>query len=175
MKIKKQQVIMEKLINEFSFGLFFWQLLMFVLLVVLLRKFAWKPILNAIESREEGIKDALDSAEKAKLEMANLNADNERLLQDARNERETMMKEAREIKTKMIADAKEEAQAEANKTIANAQAAIESEKKAAVAELKSTVATLSVEIAEKMVKSELSSKDKQLELVNTMLNDAKLN
>ncbi len=166
---------MEKLINEFSFGLFFWQLLMFVLLVVLLRKFAWKPILNAIESREEGIKDALDSAEKAKLEMANLNADNERLLQDARNERETMMKEAREIKTKMIADAKEEAQAEANKTIANAQAAIESEKKAAVAELKSTVATLSVEIAEKMVKSELSSKDKQLELVNTMLNDAKLN
>lgn len=166
---------MEKLINEFSFGLFFWQLLMFILLVVLLRKFAWKPILNAIESREEGIKDALDSAEKAKLEMANLNADNERLLQEARNERETMMKEAREIKAKMIADAKEEAQAEANKTIANAQAAIESEKKAAVAELKSTVATLSVEIAEKMVKSELSNKDKQLELVNSMLNDAKLN
>ena len=166
---------MEKLINEISFGLFFWQLLMFILLVVLLRKFAWKPILNAIESREEGIKDALDSAEKAKLEMANLNADNERLLQEARNERETMMKEAREIKAKMIADAKEEAQAEANKTIANAQAAIESEKKAAVAELKSTVATLSVEIAEKMVKSELSNKDKQLELVNSMLNDAKLN
>ncbi|WP_271855362.1 F0F1 ATP synthase subunit B [Patiriisocius marinus] len=166
---------MEKLINEFSFGLFFWQLLMFVLLVILLRKFAWKPILSAIEGREEGIKDALDAAEKAKLEMANLNADNERLLQEARAERETMMKEAREIKAKMIADAKEEAQAEANKTIANAQAAIESEKKAAVAELKSTVATLSVDIAEKMVKSELSNKDKQLELVNSMLNDAKLN
>ncbi|GER58724.1 ATP synthase subunit b [Patiriisocius marinus] len=166
---------MEKLINEFSFGLFFWQLLMFVLLVILLGKFAWKPILSAIEGREEGIKDALDAAEKAKLEMANLNADNERLLQEARAERETMMKEAREIKAKMIADAKEEAQAEANKTIANAQAAIESEKKAAVAELKSTVATLSVDIAEKMVKSELSNKDKQLELVNSMLNDAKLN
>lgn len=166
---------MEKLINEFSFGLFFWQLLMFVLLVILLRKFAWKPILNAIESREDGIKDALDAAEKAKLEMANLNADNERLLQEARAERETMLKDAREIKAKMIADAKEEAQAEANKTIANAQAAIESEKKAAVAELKSTVATLSVDIAEKMVKSELSNKDKQLELVNSMLNDAKLN
>jgi F-type H+-transporting ATPase subunit b len=166
---------MDKLINEFSFGLFFWQLLMFILLVVLLRKFAWKPILNAIESREEGIKDALDAAEKAKLEMANLNADNERLLQEARTERELMMKDAREIKTKMISDAKEEAQAEANKTIANAQAAIESEKKAAVAELKSTVANLSVEIAEKMVKSELSNKDKQLELVNSMLNDAKLN
>lgn len=166
---------MEKLINEFSFGLFFWQLLMFILLVILLRKFAWKPILNAIENREEGIKNALDAAEKAKLEMTNLQADNEKLLQEARAERETMMKEARELKAKMIADAKEEAQKEANKTIAAAQATIEAEKKAAVAELKSTVSELSVAIAEKVVKGELSDKDKQLQLVETMLNDAKLN
>jgi len=166
---------MEKLINEFSIGLFFWQAVVFILLLLLLRKFAWKPILNAVNEREQGIKDALESAERAKLEMANLQADNEKLLQEARAEREAMMKEAREIKVKMISDAKEEAQAEANKTIANAQVAIESEKKAAIAELKSTVAELSIEIAEKVVKSELSNKEKQLELVNSMLKDANLN
>jgi|TARA_R110002020_G_scaffold30237_1_gene95161 F-type H+-transporting ATPase subunit b len=166
---------MEKLINDFSFGLFIWQIILFLLLLFLLRKFAWKPILKAVEDRETGIKDALDSAEKAKLEMANLQADNEKLLQEARAERDTMLKEAREMKAKMIADAKEEAQAEANKTIANAQVAIEGEKKAAIAELKQTVATLSVEIAEKVVKQELSEKSKQLELVDTMLKDANLN
>lgn len=166
---------MDKLINEFSVGLFFWQAVVFILLLLLLRKFAWKPILNAVNEREQGIKDALDSAEKAKLEMANLQADNEKLLQEARAEREAMMKEAREMKAKMIADAKEEAQAEASKTIASAQATIEAEKKSAVAELKSTVASLSVEIAEKVVKSELSNKDKQLELVETMLKDANVN
>ncbi len=158
-----------------GFGLVFWTIISFLILLIVLRKLAWKPILGALSDREEGIQNALDAAEKAKLEMANLNADNERLLQEARAERETMMKEAREIKSKMISDAKEEAQAEANKTIANAQTAIESEKKAAISELKSTVATLSVDIAEKMVKGQLSDKSKQLELVNSMLNDAKLN
>ncbi|QIE59945.1 F0F1 ATP synthase subunit B [Rasiella rasia] len=166
---------MEKLLGEFSIGLFFWQSLLFIGLLLLLRKYAWKPILNAVNEREEGIKDALASAEKAKLEMANLQADNEKLLQEARAERELMLKEAREMKAKMIADAKEEAQAEANKTIANAQTAIEGEKKAAIAELKETVASLSVEIAEKVVKNELSNKDKQLELVDNMLKDANLN
>ncbi|PVW15110.1 F0F1 ATP synthase subunit B [Marixanthomonas spongiae] len=166
---------MEKLIEQFSFGLFFWQLLIFVILIIVLKKFAWKPILKAVNDREEGIKQALDSAEKAKLEMANLQADNEKLLQEARNERDAMMKEAREIKTKMIADAKEEAQAEADKMIKQAQTAIESEKKAAMAELKSHVAELSVEIAEKVVRKELSTKNEQLELVDDMLADAKLN
>jgi F-type H+-transporting ATPase subunit b len=155
--------------------LFFWQAVLFILLLLLLRKFAWKPILNAVNEREQGIKDALAAAEKAKLEMANLQADNEKLLQEARAERESMMKEAREIKTKMISDAKEEAQTEVNKTIAKAQSAIEAEKKAALSELRSTVAELSVEIAEKVVMSELSSKDKQLELVESMLKDANLN
>ena len=166
---------MDQLLNDFSPGLFIMQTIILLVLIFLMVKFAWKPILNSLNDREEGIQNALDAAEKAKLEMANLNADNERLLNEARAEREAMMKEAREIKTKMISDAKEEAQAEANKTIANAQAAIESEKKAAISELKSTVATLSVDIAEKMVKGELSDKSKQLELVNSMLNDAKLN
>ena len=166
---------MEKLLEQFSFGLFFWQILIFVGLILLLRKFAWGPILKAVNDREEGIKDALDSAEKAKLEMANLKADNEKLLQEARNERDSMMKEARDIKAKMISDAKEEAQAEANKMITQAQTAIESEKKAAMSELKSHVAELSVQIAEKVVKQELSTDKKQLELVDSMLADAKLN
>ena len=166
---------MEKLINEFSVGLFFWQAVVFILLLFLLKKFAWGPILNAVNEREQGIKDALDSAQKAKQEMANLQADNEKLLQEARAERDAMLKEARQIKASMIAGAKDEAQAEASKAIAGAQATIEAEKKAAVAELKQTVSGLSLAIAEKIVKSELSNKDKQLELVETMLKEANVN
>lgn len=166
---------MEKLLGEFSIGLFFWQTLLFVLLLLLLRKYAWKPILNAVNDREQGIKDALASAENAKKEMENLQADNERILKEARAERDNLMKEAREMKNKMISDAKEEAKTEADKMIANAQAAIESEKKAAVADIKSQVAALSIEIAEKVVKEELSSNDKQLKLVEDMLGDATLN
>jgi len=156
-------------------GLIFWTTLSFVILVFILGKFAWKPILKAVNDREEGIKDALASAEKARLEMENLNADNERILKEARIERELMMKEAREIKAKMITDAKDEAQVQANNMIEQAQTAIESEKKTAMAELKNLVAGLSVEIAEKVIKEELSDKDKQLKLVESMLDEAKLN
>ncbi|WP_308991807.1 F0F1 ATP synthase subunit B [Mariniflexile litorale] len=166
---------MEKLIEQFSLGLFFWQLLLFVGLVLLLKKFAWKPILDAVEKREDGIKGALESAEKAKLEMQNLQADNQKLLKEARAEREEMLKEARDIKNKMIEDAKGEAQIQANTMIAQATAAIESEKKAAMAELKSQVASLSLEIAEKVVRQELSNKDKQEQLIESMLSEAKLN
>ena len=166
---------MEKLINDFSFGLFFWQMILFVLLLLLLKKFAWGPILSALNDREEGIKNALDAAENAKLEMQNLQADNQKLLQEARTEREAMIKEAREIKEKMISDAKEEAKTEADKMIINAQSAIESEKKAAIVEIKNQVANLSLEIAEKVVKGELADKDKQIKLVESMLNDATLN
>jgi len=156
-------------------GLIFWTALTFLILLFVLKKFAWKPILGAIGSREDGIKEALESAEKARLEMENLNADNERILKEARAERELLLKEAREIKTKMITDAKDEAQVQANKMIEQAQIAIESEKKSAMAELKNHVAGLSVEIAEKVIKEELSSKDKQLKLVESMLDEAKLN
>lgn len=166
---------METLINDFSPGLFAVQTILLLLLIFLMVKFAWKPILGSITEREEGIQDALDAAEKAKLEMANLQADNERLLQEARLERETMIKEARELKTKMIAEAEADAQAQAHKMIEQAQAAIEGEKKAAMAELKTHVAGLSLEIAEKVVRKELSNKDKQLELVETMLGEATLN
>ncbi|OIQ31034.1 MAG: ATP synthase F0 subunit B [Bacteroidetes bacterium MedPE-SWsnd-G2] len=166
---------MEKLIEQFSLGLFFWQLLLFVVLVLILAKFAWKPILNSVNEREEGIKNALDEAENARIEMQSLNADNERILKEARAERESMLKEAREIKEKVIADAKEEAQVQANKMISQAQEAIESEKKAAMAELKGQVAGLSLDIAEKVVREELSNKDKQLKLVESMLGEATLN
>lgn len=166
---------MDKLINEFSIGLFFWQLVLFIGLVLLLRKFAWKPILEAIEKRESGIEDALKAAESAKLEMQNLQADNEKLLKEARMEREEMMKEARDMKNKIIEDAKTEASESASKLVAQAQASIESEKKAAIADLKAQVANLSIEIAEKVVRTELSSKDKQLKLVETMLDEKSLN
>ncbi len=166
---------MDQLLNDFSPGLFIMQTVILLVLIFLMVKFAWKPILNSLNEREEGIQGALDAAEKAKLEMQNLQADNEKLLQDARSERETMLKEAREMKTKMISDAKEEAKAEADKMVAQAQAAIISEKKAAIAEMKEQVASLSLDIAEKVVKHELSDKDKQLKLVNEILGEAKLN
>lgn len=158
-----------------EFGLIFWTGLSFLILLFILRKFAWKPILNSVNTREKSILDALASAESAKKEMENLTADNEKLLKEARAERDGMMKEAREIKAKMIADAKEEAKTEADKLIATAQVAIQSEKKAAIADIKNQVASLSIEIAEKVVKEELSSNDKQLKLVESMLDDATLN
>jgi F-type H+-transporting ATPase subunit b len=166
---------MEKLIEQFSFGLFFWQIVIFVGLIFLLKKYAWGPILKAVNDREEGIRQALESAENARREMQNLQADNQKLLKEARAERDLMMKEAREVKDKMIADAKEHAQAEANKIIVSAQASIESEKQAAINDLKNKVAELSIEIAEKVVRQELSGKDKQLQLVEGMLEEVKLN
>ena len=166
---------METLVNDFSVGLFIMQSVILLILILLMRKFAWKPILDALQTREDGIKDALESAEKAKLEMQNLQADNQKLLNEARAEREAMLKEARDMKNTMIEDAKTEAQTQANSIIEQAQAAIESEKKSAMAELKNHVAGLSVDIAEKVVRQELSNKDKQLALVESLLGEAKLN
>jgi len=166
---------MEQLLGEFSTGLFILQTVLFVCLVLLLKKFAWKPILDAVNEREEGIRNALLSAENAKKEMLNLQSSNEKLVAEARAERDAMMKEAREIKEKMINDAKSEAQLQGEKMIAQAKAAIESEKNAAMAELKNQVSTLSLEIAEKVLRSELSNKESQTKLVVQLLGDAKLN
>ena len=166
---------MDKLINDFSYGLFFWQVIILAITILLLAKFAWKPILAALAAREEGITNALLAAENAKKDMQNLKADNEKLLAEARAERDLMMKEAREIKDAMIADAKSEAQAQGDKMIENAKAAIESEKNAAMAELKNQVSSLSLEIAEKLLREELSNKEAQTKLVEKMLGDAKLN
>lgn len=158
-----------------GFGLVFWTAITFLILLFILKKFAWKPILGAVSSREESIKDALAAAEAARREMENLQADNERILQEARAEREAMLKDAREMKNKMIADAKDEAQATSNAMIAQAQEAIQGEKKSAIAELKGQVASLSLEIAEKVVKQELTNKGQQEKLVEEMLGKAKLN
>ncbi|MFD2908721.1 F0F1 ATP synthase subunit B [Flavobacterium ardleyense] len=166
---------MDKLINDFSYGLFFWQVIILAITILLLAKFAWKPILAALAAREEGIANALLAAENAKKDMQNLKADNEKLLAEARAERDLMMKEAREIKDAMIADAKSEAQAQGDKMIENAKAAIESEKNAAMAELKNQVSSLSLQIAEKLLREELSNKEAQTKLVEKMLGDAKLN
>jgi F-type H+-transporting ATPase subunit b len=163
------------LLNDFSPGLFILQAVILLVLIVLMRKFAWKPILDSLQSREEGIQNALDAAEDAKKEMQNLNADNEKLLKEARSEREAMLKEAREMKDQIVATAKEEAQTIADDMVVQAKATITSEKQAAMAELKNTVAGLALEIAEKVVKQELSNKDKQLELVEKSLAEVTLN
>lgn len=165
---------MDKLINDFSFGLFFWQTLLFILLLFLLKKYAWGPILKAVNDREEGIKDALLQAEKAREEMAQLKADNEKILKEARHERERMLKEAREIKEKMILEAKDEAQVQADKMIEMAKNTIENEKMAAITDMKNQVAELSVEIAEKILKQKLSKKDAQLELIEKMIEDTQI-
>jgi F-type H+-transporting ATPase subunit b len=166
---------MEELFGQFSIGLFIMQTILFVGLIFLLKKFAWKPILDAVNEREEGIKNALLSAENAKKEMQNLKSDNEKLLSEARLERDAMIKEAREIKEKMVNDAKTEAQVAGQKMIEQAKASIESEKNAAMAELKAQVSTLSLDIAEKLLKDELSNKEAQTKLVEKMLGDVKLN
>lgn len=165
---------MEKLIEQFSLGLFVWQLVLFIALVLLLKKFAWKPILNAVNEREEGIKNALDEAENARKEMQNLTADNERILKEARAERDLLLKEAREMKEGMITDAKEEAKMQATKVIEQAQATIQAEKQAAISEIKTQVAELSLSIAEKVVRGELSDKAKQAKLVEDMLKEVTL-
>ena len=156
-------------------SLIFWTTTIFIVFLIILRKFAWKPILGAVNEREENIKNALLSAENAKREMQNLKSDNEKLLAEARAERDALMKEAREIKEKMIIDAKVEAQAQGEKMIAQAKASIESEKNTALADLKNQVSNLSIEIAEKVLKEELSNKDAQTKLVDKLLGDAKLN
>ena len=166
---------MEKLINDFSFGLFVWQVVLFVLLLLLLKKFAWGPILTAINDREEGIQEALDAAENARKEMQNLQADNERILKEARAERDEMMKDARTIKENMLSEAKEEAKAEAAKIMDSAQAAIQSEKQKAITDLKNQVAELSIEIAEKVVRKELSSDKEQLKLVDQLIKEVTIN
>lgn len=165
---------MEKLLEEFSIGLFFWQTLIFIALIFLLRKFAWKPILGAINEREDGIKKALESAEKARKEMASLQSDNEETLKKARAERDTLLKEAREIKQKLIDDAKNEANVEAKKIIVQAQETIVSEKNAAIVDLKKQVANLSVDIAEKVLEEKLSDDKAQMKLVKELVKDVKI-
>ena len=166
---------MQELLNDFSIGLFVWQSVLFIALIFLLRKFAWKPVLSAIDEREEGIRGALEAAENAKKEMAELNADNDRILAETRVERDTIRKEAREIKDGIIAEAKASATVEADKVIEAAREQIQNEKMSAITELKNQVATLSIDIAERILKSELKDNAKQKELVDKVLKESDLN
>ncbi|MBF0694087.1 MAG: F0F1 ATP synthase subunit B [Flavobacterium sp.] len=166
---------MDKLVNQIEWGLFFWMLVIFVGLIIVLRKFAWKPILDAVNSREEGIRSALLSAETARNEMRNLQSQNEQLLAAARAERDAMIKDAREMRDKMIAESKADAQAEGARMIEQAKIAIDAEKNSAMAELKSQVSVLSVEIAERILRDELQDKAAQAKLVERMISDSKLN
>ena len=156
-------------------GLLFWMLVSFGIVLFLLRKFAWKPILASLKSREESISEALNTAKKAKEEMASLKADNEKLLQQARAERDAMLKEARDTKDAIISESKSKAQAEANKIMASARETINTEKNAAIAELKNQVASMSIDIAEKILRQELSRDEKQKSLMENLMRDVPLN
>ena len=156
-------------------GLIFWTTLFFLILLFILGKFAWPAILTAIRARNESIQQALDAAEKAKLEMAKLQADNEKILSEAKAERDAMMKEAKQLKDKLISDAKEQASLEARKLVANAKESIQAEKKAAISDLKAQVANLSLDIAEKILKKKLEDSKAQKELISKLIKEADLN
>ena len=156
-------------------GLIFWQVVSFLILLIILKKYAWKPVLNAVKAREERIKGALESAEEAKQEMKQLKADNEIIIKEAKDERNKLLQEARDIKNQMIEDGKNQAGDEAKKIITAAKLQIESEKNAAISEIKELVATLSVEIAEKILTKELDDKKDQQALIKSSLDDLKLN
>ena len=165
---------MEQLLNDFSPGLFIMQSVLMLAVIFLMVKFAWKPIVSALDEREEGIKNALEAAEKAKQEMESISSSNEKLFNQAREERDAMLKEAREMKAKMIVEAEANAEAEAAKIIASAKEVIEIEKKEALAELKAEVAQLSISVAEKLLKEELSDAKKDASFVNGLLGEVNL-
>jgi len=156
-------------------GLLIWMMITFLIVLILLKKYAWKPILKMIKDREDFIDSALKSAEVAKQEMQSLRSDNEKILAQARTERDMMMKEARDMKDNIVGEAKGKAKEEADKILASAREAIQNEKLAAISEMKNQVALLSIEIAEKILKHELADENKQKELIGTLLKDVKLN
>ena len=158
-----------------GFGLIFWTSVVFIILLVLLKRMAWTPILNNVDARNKSIEDALKAAKNARDEMSNLKADNDRILKEARAERDEMLKEARELKANIISEAKNAAKDEADKMIASAKVVIENEKAGAISELKNTVGSLSVDIAEKVLRAELKDVDKQNAFIADMLKDIKLN
>ncbi len=156
-------------------GLIFWSTIIFLLLLILLKKYAWTPVLKAVKGREERIKSALESAEEAKEEMAKLKADNEVIIKEAKEERNKLIQEARGIKVKMIEDAKGLANEEAKKIVESARVKINNEKEAAISDIRKQVAELSVEIAEKILRKTLEDTKEQKNLIESSLDDLKLN
>jgi F-type H+-transporting ATPase subunit b len=156
-------------------GLIIWQLFVFVLLFFLLAKLAWKPILNSLKEREQSIHEALSTAENARLEMARLKSDNEKLLKEAREERDKILREAREVSNRLKEEAQQEAKKSADKIVEDARAAINIEKQAALKEVRVQVAMFSLDIAEKLIKKNLSGDKAQKELVDEYIKDIKVN
>lgn len=156
-------------------GLFVWNLLAFVIVFLLLKKFAWKPIMKSLGEREKHIADSIATADRVKAEMAQLKNENEALMAQAREERSLMLKEARETRDKIVQEAKDKAKAEANKIVAEAQVTLEQQKQAAITDVKNQVGNLVVEIAEKVLRRELASKAAQEQYIQELSKDVKLN
>jgi len=156
-------------------GLIFWMVISFSVILFILKKFAWKPILKALKDREITIDTALKSADKAKEEMEQLKADNEKIIKEAKSERDNLLKDARQVKDKIISEAKQKAKSDAKKIIEDAKGKIESEKEAALDEIKNQVAGFSVEIAEKILKKKLEKSKDQKDLINELINEIKIN
>jgi F-type H+-transporting ATPase subunit b len=156
-------------------GLIIWQAFVFLLLFLLLSKLAWKPILSSLKEREQSIQQALDSAENAKKEMASLKADNEKLLKQAREERDKILRDARDAANRLHDQAQADAKKNADRLIEDAKTIIQTEKNAALRDVKEQVAMFSIEIAEKLIKKNLSDDKSQKELANTFIKDLKLN
>jgi F-type H+-transporting ATPase subunit b len=163
-----------QLINP-GFGLVFWMTLIFLIVLFILKKYAWKPILESLKEREDSIENALRSAEEAKKEMAKMQAKNEELLKQAREEKDALLADARNMKEKIIAEAREKANQEAKNIMESAREQIEMEKQATLSEIKNLIAAYSIEIAEKVLREELSDKKKQQGYVNKLLKEIQLN
>jgi F-type H+-transporting ATPase subunit b len=158
-----------------SFGLLLWTLLAFLIVLFILKKFAWKPILNSLKERENTIADSLATAERVRAEMSQLKSENEALLAKAREERAQLLKEARDTKDRIISEAKEQAKVEANKIVLDAQAAIQQQKMAALTDVKNQVGTLVIEVAEKVLRRELGNKSEQESYIKQLADEVKLN
>ena len=160
---------------SFDPGLIIWTTIIFTILLLLLKRFAWRPILNSVEERNKSIKESLEAAEKAKEEMELLTADNERILNEAKKERDSLLKEAREIKDKIISDAKGKAVQEAEKIIVSAKEQINNDKMKAITELKNNVAKISIEMAEKVLRKELEDVEQQKLFISESLKQREIN
>lgn len=172
---RHNMVLIANSLTSPAIGTIFWSILIFLLFFFLLTKFAWKPVLTAIKAREEMIKGSLESAEKAREEMKKLQSDNEAILRKAREEREVILKEARDVRDKLIAEAKIKATEEAEKLVEKARTGIESEKRKALSEIHEQVASLSVEIASKLIGQKLDQTGEQSKLIDNYLKEIDLN
>jgi F-type H+-transporting ATPase subunit b len=156
-------------------GLFFWTLIAFLVVLFLLKKFAWKPILSSLGDREKGIAESIATAERVKAEMGQPKAENEKLLAQAREERTTMLKEAKEMKDRIINEAKDQAKTEANKIIADAQQQITQQKNAALTEVKNEIGSMAIEVAGRILRKQLSAAEGQEAYMKMLAEDIKLN